>query len=63
MRSDEGVACGYTLDAGPNVKVFCRAEDVARIAKRLTAIAGVDHTISSGPGPGVTVHVEAEETS
>ncbi|MCA9515618.1 MAG: diphosphomevalonate decarboxylase [Myxococcales bacterium] len=63
MRRDDGLACGYTLDAGPNVKVFCRSADVTRVAERLTSIAGVDHTISSGPGQGVTVRVEAEETS
>lgn len=49
----EGLLCGATLDAGPNVKVFCRRADAEAIALRLTTVPGVAHTITAAPGDGV----------
>ncbi|MFO0751674.1 MAG: diphosphomevalonate decarboxylase, partial [Myxococcota bacterium] len=54
LRRD-GIVCGATLDAGPNVKVFCRPEDAARVAGRLTSIPGVEHIFRTTPGEGVSV--------
>jgi len=55
----EGLSCGATLDAGPNVKVFCRPADVALVAARLTSIPGVAHTIRTTPGEGASVIVDS----
>jgi diphosphomevalonate decarboxylase len=49
----EGLLCGATLDAGPNVKVFCQRRDADAIALRLTTVPGVAHTITAAPGDGV----------
>lgn len=62
MRSD-GVSCGFTMDAGPNVKVFCHGQDVSRVATELGALAGVARTVIARPGPGVSVRVISEEGS
>ncbi|MCC6623291.1 MAG: diphosphomevalonate decarboxylase, partial [Deltaproteobacteria bacterium] len=57
MRA-EGLPCGATLDAGPNVKVFCRPADADSLAVRLTSIPGVGHIFRATPGQGVVVHVD-----
>lgn len=31
----EGFACYFTMDAGPNVKVLCLEKDLAQLAERL----------------------------
>ena len=51
MKRD-GLVCGATLDAGPNVKVFCRTADAEAVALRLTTVPGVAHTIRAAPGDG-----------
>lgn len=51
MKRD-GLVCGATLDAGPNVKVFCRSTDAEAVALRLTTVPGVAHTIRAAPGDG-----------
>jgi len=61
LRAD-GIPCGYTMDAGPNVKVFCRAAHAAAIAERLTKVDGVGHTMTCGPGEGVQMRVETQVT-
>lgn len=48
----EGIAAYATIDAGPNVHVICRGEDVADVEKRLSGIAGVERTITCAPAPG-----------
>lgn len=53
----DGIACGATLDAGPNVKVFCRPVDAAGLAGRLTSIPGVEHIFRTTPGEGVSVTI------
>ncbi|MGB0591703.1 MAG: diphosphomevalonate decarboxylase [Myxococcota bacterium] len=55
-----GTLCGWTMDAGPNVKVLCRASDAAAVASALDAVAGVGSTLVCRPGPGVTVRVSEE---
>jgi len=60
IRAD-GVACGFTMDAGPNVKVFCAGADVEAVSRRLTPIAGVAHTFVARPGQGATVRLVTQE--
>ncbi|HJE86422.1 MAG TPA: diphosphomevalonate decarboxylase [Levilactobacillus hammesii] len=50
---DSGVACYYTLDAGPNLKVFCQAADVPVIQDRFAQQFGADNVIVAHPGPGI----------
>jgi len=57
----QGVVCGATLDAGPNVKVLCDLRDADRVAQRLMTIPGVARTIRSYPGAGVQVAIESED--
>lgn len=49
-----GTPCYYTLDAGPNLKVFCQDHDLPAITARLANQFGSDHVIVAHPGPGVT---------
>ncbi|NLR09169.1 MULTISPECIES: diphosphomevalonate decarboxylase [Lactobacillaceae] len=50
---DSGVACYYTLDAGPNLKIFCQAADVTPIQERLAQQFGQANVIVAHPGPGI----------
>jgi diphosphomevalonate decarboxylase len=52
-----GTLCGWTMDAGPNVKVLCRASDAPTVSTALAEVEGVLSTITCRPGPGVSVHV------
>ena len=54
-----GILCGWTMDAGPNVKVLCRADDGAAVAEALSNVPGVGSTLICRPGPGVSVSVAA----
>ncbi|NLR32485.1 diphosphomevalonate decarboxylase [Levilactobacillus tujiorum] len=49
----EGIECYYTLDAGPNLKIFCKATNVATIQTRLAQQFGADNIIVAQPGPGI----------
>lgn len=42
----------FTVDAGPNVKVFCPAESTATVETALQALPGVQRTIRCVPGSG-----------
>ena len=53
-----GVPCGWTMDAGPNVKVLCRASDSVRVREALAAVQGVGSTLTCLPGAAVDVRVE-----
>ncbi|KRM97507.1 diphosphomevalonate decarboxylase [Liquorilactobacillus aquaticus DSM 21051] len=52
LRS-EGICCYYTLDAGPNVKILCSAEDSEQILKRLAVKFDKKQLLVAHPGPGV----------
>ncbi len=54
LRAD-GVPCGWTMDAGPNVKVLCPASAVETVRAALAAAPGVERIIVSRPGPAVWV--------
>lgn len=53
MRS-QGVEAYFTIDAGPNVKVLCRAEDEKKVYDRLRQIPSVQEIFICHPGQGVT---------
>lgn len=47
LRTDLGIECYFTIDAGPNVKILCLANDVDAIKKHLQNIPGIHHIIES----------------
>lgn len=51
----EGRGAWFTIDAGPQVKVLCDAQDEAMIHERLQALEGVENVLASGPGAGAHV--------
>jgi diphosphomevalonate decarboxylase len=46
----EGLACCFTLDAGPNVHVLSLAADAGEIQARLAVLPGVGTVLSAAPG-------------
>ncbi|MFC6261893.1 diphosphomevalonate decarboxylase [Levilactobacillus fujinensis] len=50
---DTGIACYYTLDAGPNVKVFCQVADLPVITEHFAQQFGAQNVIVAHPGPGI----------
>jgi diphosphomevalonate decarboxylase len=52
LRDSERLQVEATVDAGPNVKVFCRPSDADIVAQRLTSVPGVAKILRSGPGGG-----------
>lgn len=50
---DKGCPCFFTIDAGPNVKVICLAQDEERIVAQLNSLAEVQSVISCRIGQGV----------
>jgi diphosphomevalonate decarboxylase len=51
LRHD-GVGAWATMDAGPHVKVLCRAHDAAVVTDAVSAVAGVRGVDVCGRGPG-----------
>lgn len=49
-----GVACYYTLDAGPNLKIFCQVADLPAITARFRQDLGAEQVIVAHPGPGLS---------
>ena len=56
LRS-QGTLCGWTMDAGPNVKVLCHRRDAEGVEAALAQVPGVASTMVCRPGPGVTTKV------
>jgi diphosphomevalonate decarboxylase len=48
-----GIECYYTIDAGPNIKVLSRSENVEEIARRFRAVMPAVTIASTSFGPGV----------
>jgi diphosphomevalonate decarboxylase len=46
----EGLPVCYTLDAGPNVHVICKAASAEQVQKRLAQVPGVRSILTAGPG-------------
>lgn len=51
LRSS-GLACYFTIDAGPQVKVLCEAANAPAISTALADAPGVLRIITTQPGPG-----------
>lgn len=49
---EQGADAFFSIDAGPQVKVFCPCEQRADIASALNGVDGVQRTILSEPGDG-----------
>ncbi|MEM7813525.1 MAG: diphosphomevalonate decarboxylase [Candidatus Aenigmatarchaeota archaeon] len=47
---EEGIKAYFTIDAGPNVKVMCLAQDEETVNSRLLELDGVQKTIVCRPG-------------
>ncbi|MEO1172142.1 MAG: diphosphomevalonate decarboxylase [Myxococcota bacterium] len=54
LRRD-GTECYFTIDAGPQVKVLCRAGDASGLERRLGSVPGVIRVLSAAPGPAARV--------
>lgn len=50
---ETGVACYYTLDAGPNLKIFCQAPDLPAVTTQLATQFGANRVVVAHPGPGI----------
>ncbi|MGT2910263.1 diphosphomevalonate decarboxylase [Streptococcus cameli] len=60
VRDDLGLPAFMTMDAGPNVKVLCRASDMEKLAQALQAYLPSENIISSLPGQGAKELTEKE---
>ena len=56
---EQGMDVGWTMDAGPNLKVLCRSGDVDAVQRALERVEGFHDVIVSRPGPGMTTSIEA----
>jgi diphosphomevalonate decarboxylase len=54
-RRAAGEPVAYTMDAGPNVKVFTEASHVPAVEKMLRGFVGVEDVLVCRPGPGASV--------
>lgn len=52
---EQGLQSYFTIDAGPNVHVICAATDREEVARRLSALPGVQFTITNRAGAGARV--------
>lgn len=50
---DGGLACWFTIDAGPNVKVLCDPASESAVREGLESLVGVKRVVAARPGPGV----------
>ena len=47
-----GLESYFTIDAGPNVHVLCRAKDAMKLERRLSMVEGVENVIVNQPANG-----------
>lgn len=57
LRS-QGIACYFTMDAGPHVKVLCEATDAQSVRDVLANTEGVREVICTRPGPAARLRLE-----
>jgi diphosphomevalonate decarboxylase len=50
-----GIPAYFTIDAGPQVKMICRGQDLDRVCARLENVAGVREVLRAAPGKGVRI--------
>ena len=55
MRRDNQVNAWATMDAGPQVKIFCMSEEASLIQKVMQNLAGVSKVLEARPGEGARV--------
>ncbi|MBF0818773.1 diphosphomevalonate decarboxylase [Streptococcus acidominimus] len=60
VREDLAVPAYMTMDAGPNVKVLCRASDMDELVTALKEYLPADQVLTSLPGSGAYVLSEAD---
>lgn len=56
---EKGLVCGWTMDAGPNVKVLCARHDASTVVAELKRIDDIRSILLSGPGGGTTATVRS----
>ena len=52
---DRGVEAYFSIDAGPQVKVLCEADDAEAVKAAMVAVPGVIRVLSAQPGDGARV--------
>lgn len=62
LREELGIPAYFTMDAGPNVKVLCRASDLEKVRAYMETAFAPDQLITSLPGEGMHPLTEAEWT-
>ncbi|MGT2950934.1 diphosphomevalonate decarboxylase [Streptococcus cuniculi] len=60
VREDLGLPAYMTMDAGPNVKVLCRASDMERLVNGLTEYLPTEQVLTSLPGCGAYTLSDAD---
>ncbi|HFI0255720.1 TPA: diphosphomevalonate decarboxylase [Streptococcus suis] len=60
VREETGLSAYMTMDAGPNVKVLCRASQMKELTEALGRYFSVDKIIASRPGQAAYVLTEVD---
>lgn len=60
VREESGLSAYMTMDAGPNVKVLCRASQMAELVDALSQYLSKEKIITSLPGPAAYVLTEED---
>lgn len=60
VRQERGLAAYMTMDAGPNVKVLCRASQMNQLVDALSEVFPREKIITSLPGKGAYILTESE---
>ncbi|MBS4761907.1 diphosphomevalonate decarboxylase [Carnobacteriaceae bacterium zg-ZUI252] len=60
LLREKGIPAYFTMDAGPNVKVLCRASDMDKIMSHLSNVFPKEQLIASLPGKGVQTLSQSE---
>lgn len=55
LRESDGLGTFFTVDAGPQVKAVCLAQDAPAVAAALAEVPGVLEVVTTGLGPGARV--------
>lgn len=59
----EGLTGGFTMDAGPHVKLFCLADETAAWRTRLAAVPGVLGVLEAAAGAAPQVEIDGRSVS
>lgn len=60
LREEKGIPAYFTMDAGPNVKVLCRASDLPQVQDYFSSIFSKEKLIPTLPGEGIRLLTELE---